>query len=131
MVSERTRGIRKLLSVIRHPRRIACFVLTSGFIALGSAAVVPLINVVFHEGDVHANEGEMGVVFPVGALAVATLGVPLLAARMLKVDAIVPTLAVSLSFILAMGLLPLVMGESSILMLVIGASYVGSITMFN
>ncbi len=45
-----------------------------------------MMNVVLHEGQVHANEGEIGVMFAVAvlALAVAMLGVPLLAAHMPK-----------------------------------------------
>jgi hypothetical protein len=61
-------------------------VITSAFVSFGVGAVSPLMNVVLHEGQVHANEGEIGVMFAVAvlALAVAMLGVPLLAAHMPK-----------------------------------------------
>ena len=126
------RGLTTLFSGIRHPRRIAYFVLTSAFIALGTSTVVPLLNVVFHEGDLHAGEGEIGVMFAVGAmaLALATLCVPLLADRMLKVDAIAVTRLAALPFVLGMGLLPLVFDEGALLLLMVGASYVGRITIF-
>ena len=91
--------------------------------------VAPLMNVVFHEGHVNANEGEIGVMFAVAqlALAVAILGVPFLAARMLKVDAIFITRVLSLPFILAIGLMPLAIGDGSVLLFIVGASYVGRI----
>jgi hypothetical protein len=125
------RGLTTLFSGIRHPRRIAYFVLTSAFIALGTSTVVPLLNVVFHEGDLHAGEGEIGVMFAVGAmaLALATLCVPLLADRMLN-DVIAVTRLAALPFVLGMGLLPLVFDEGALLLLLVGASYVGRITIF-
>ena len=121
-----------LFSGIKHPRRIGYFVLTSAIIALGTAAVVPLINVVFHEGQIHADEGQISVVFAIGelSLALATLFVPLLAMRMLKVDAIALTRVLSLPFILGMGILPLVLGEGGLLILLVGASHVGRMSMF-
>ena len=125
-------GIAGLFANVRHPRRIAYFVLTSAIIAVGTAMFVPLLNVVFHEGHVHAGEGEIGAMFAVGemSLAMATLCVPLLAARMLKVDAIALTRVAALPFVLGMGLLPLLFGEGSLLLVLVGASYVGRITMF-
>jgi hypothetical protein len=132
MRSTSNKGLRTLFSGIRHPRRIAYFVLTSAFISLGTAAVVPLLNVVFHEGHVHAGEGEIGAMFAVGelALALATLSVPLLAVRMLKVDAIAVTRIAALPFVLGMGLLPLMFDEGALLLVLVGASYVGRITVF-
>ncbi len=126
------RGVRNLFSGVKHPRRIGYFVLTSAILALGTAAVVPLLNVVFHEGNIHAEEGEIGVVFALGelGLAIATLGVPLLAARMLKVDAIALTRLMAIPFVLAMGFLPLLLNEGALLLLVVGASYVGRVTIF-
>ena len=50
--------------------------LTSGLIALGSAGAVPLLNIVFHEGDLHANEGEIGVLFGLGELTLAASTLP-------------------------------------------------------
>jgi MFS family permease len=124
------RSFRNLFSDIRHPRLIVYFVITSAFVSFGVGAVSPLMNVVLHEGQVHANEGEIGVMFAVAelALAVAMLGVPLLAAHMLKVDAIVLTRILSLPFVLAMGLVPLVLGEGSVLLLAMGAFYVGRVS---
>ncbi len=126
------RRIRDLFSGIKHPRRIAYFVLTSGILALGAAAVVPLLNVVFHEGQTHADEGEIGVIFALGGLglAIATLGVPLLAARMLKVDAITLTRLMAIPFVLALGLLPLLLNEGALLLLLVGASHIGRVTIF-
>ena len=126
------RGIRGLFSGIKHPRRIGYFVLTSGILALGAAAVVPLLNVVFHEGQTHADEGEIGVIFALGGLglAIATLGVPLLAARMLKVDAITLTRLMAIPFVLALGLLPLLLDEGALLLLLVGASHIGRVTIF-
>ena len=49
-------GVRNLFSGVKHPRRIGYFVLTSAILALGTAAVVPLLNVVFHEGNIHTEE---------------------------------------------------------------------------
>ena len=121
-----------LFADIRHPRRISYFVLTSALLAVGTAAVAPLLNVVFHEGHIHAGEGEIGVVFAAGelSLAVATLFVPLVAARMLKVDAIALMRVLSLPFILAMGLLPLALGEGALLIVLAGASHVGRVSTF-
>jgi MFS family permease len=124
------RSLRNLFSDIRHPRLIVYFVITSALVSFGVGAVSPLMNVVLHEGHVHANEGEIGVMFAVAelTLAVAMLGVPLLAAHMLKVDAIVLTRILSLPFVLAMGLVPLVLGEGSVLLLAMGAFYVGRVS---
>ena len=121
-----------LFADIRHPRRITYFVLTSALLAVGTAAVAPLLNVVFHEGHIHAGEGEIGMVFAAGelSLAAATLFVPLVAARMLKVDAIALMRVLSLPFILAMGLLPLALGEGALLILLAGASHVGRVSTF-
>jgi hypothetical protein len=118
-----------LFSDIRHPRLIVSFVVTSAIISFGVGVVAPLMNVVFHEGEVHANEGEIGVMFAAAqmALAVAILGVPFLASRMLKVDAIFITRVLSLPFVLAIGLVPLAIGEGSVLLLIVGASYIGRI----
>ncbi len=121
-----------LFADIKHPRRITYFVLTSAILALGTAAVAPLINVVFHEGHIHADEGEIGVVFAAGelSLALATLFVPLVAARMLKVDAIALMRILALPFILGMAALPLILGEGALLILLVGASHVGRIAIF-
>ena len=126
------RGVRNLFSGVKHPRRIGYFVLTSAILALGTAAVVPLLNVAFYEGQVKADEGEIGVVFALGGLglAIATLGVPLLAARMLKVDAIVLTRLMAIPFVLAMGFLPLLLDEGALLLVLVGASYIGRVTIF-
>ena len=126
------RTLRTLFSGIRHPRLIFFFVLTSALISLGSGAVTPILNVVFHQGDIHASEGEIGVMFAVAelGLAMATLGVPLLAMRMMKVDAVAVTRIMSLPFIIAMGLLPLAFDEGALLLIIVGASYVGRITVF-
>ncbi len=130
--SRSSRSLATLFSGIRHPRRIAYFVLTSAFVSLGTAAVVPLMNVVLHEGHVHAEEGEIGVVFAIGelGLALATLGVPLLAARMLKVDAIALTRLLAVPFVLAMAFLPLVLNEGVLLTLLFGLSHVGRVVTF-
>ena len=127
-----SRGARSLFADIKHPKRIAYFVFTSALIAVGTAAVIPLLNVVFHEGHLHAGEGEIGVLFGVGelALAAATLAVPILAARMLKVDAIALTRVLSLPFILAMGLLPLVLGDGGVLLALMGLAYLSRTAVF-
>ena len=126
------RGIKTLLSGIKHPRRIAYFVATSALISIGVGAVVPLMNVVFHEGHVHADEAEIGVVFALAglSLSLAILAVPLLASRMLKVDAIALTRMISLPLVLGMGLLPLLIGEGGLLLLLMGASYIGRMAIF-
>jgi hypothetical protein len=49
---------------------------------------------------------------------------------MLKVDAIVMTRLLALPFVLGMGLLPLLLDEGALLLLLVGASYVGRITIF-
>ena len=79
--------------------------LTSAFISFGYGAVGPLFNVAFHEGDVRAGETDLGFMFAAGelALAAATLLVPLLAVRMLKVDAIAATRLLALPFVIGMG----------------------------
>ncbi|MEE8337414.1 MAG: MFS transporter [Dehalococcoidia bacterium] len=122
----------RLTEGITHPRRIAFFVLTSAFLSFGFGAIGPLINVAFHEGQVHAGDTDIGVMFAVGelGLAAATLLIPLIASRMLKVDAIVVTRLLALPFVFAMGLLPVMMGEGQLLLLLVGASYVGRITIF-
>ena len=101
-------------------------------VGFGAAAIGPLTNVAFHEGTVHADEAELGVMFAVAelGLAIATLAVPLLAARVLKVDAIALTRMLSLPFILGMGLLPLMFSEGSLLILLVGVSYFGRISIF-
>ena len=63
-------------------------------------------------------------------LAVATIFVPLLAARMLKVDAIVLTRLLSIPFVLAMGLLPFLFNEGMLLLVLSGAAYVGRVGIF-
>ncbi len=126
------RGLRTLFSGITHPRRIALFVLTSAFISFGYGAVGPLFNVAFHEGDVQAGETDLGFMFAAGelGLAAATLLVPLLAARMLKVDAIAMTRLLALPFVMGMGLLPIVLGQGQLLLLLVGGSYVGRVMIF-
>jgi MFS family permease len=121
-----------LFSDIRHPRRILYFVITSALISAGAGAVVPVFNVIFHEGPLHAGEHEIGLLFAGGefGLAIAMLAVPLIAARMLKVDAIAITRVLALPFILAMGLIPLALGEGTLLLVLVGASYIGRITIF-
>ena len=59
------------------------------------------------------------------SLAVVTLLVPLLAMRMLKVDAIAATRMMAIPFVLAMGLLPLAVGEGSALLVLMGIAHVG------
>jgi MFS family permease len=126
------RSFRTLFADIKHPKRIAYFVLTSALVSVGTAAVIPLLNVVFHEGQLHAGEGEIGVLFGVGelALAAATLAVPILAVRMLKVDAIALTRVLSLPFVLGMGLIPLMMGEGGTLLALMGLAYLGRTAIF-
>ena len=122
-------SVRRLFSGISHPRRIFYFVLTSAIVSAGFGVIAPMFNVVFHSdhGHIHASEGQVGIVFASAemTLAIATIFVPLLAARMLKVDAIVLTRILSIPFVLAMGLLPLVLGEGMLLLVLSGAAYVG------
>ncbi len=126
------RSLRGLFAGVRHRRRIGYFVLSSAIASAGFGAVGPLFNVVFHEGHVHAQEGELGVMFAAGelALALATLAVPLLAARMLKVDAIALTRVLAIPFVLAMGLLPAALPESGALFALVTLAYVGRATTF-
>ncbi|MCH7984847.1 MAG: MFS transporter [Chloroflexi bacterium] len=123
-----------LFSGITHPRRIFYFVLTSAIIAAGFSMIAPMFNVVFHsdQGHIRASEGQVGIVFASAemTLAVATIFVPLLAARMLKVDAIVLTRILSIPFVLAMGLLPFLFGEGMLLLVLSGAAYVGRVGIF-
>ena len=119
-----TRGIRGIFSRISHPRRIAFFVITSAFASLAFGVVGPLFSVVFHEGHLHAEESEISIMFAVAelTLATATLLTPLLAARMLRVDAIAVTRLIGIPFVLGMGLLPLIMNEGGVLLLLVGFS---------
>lgn len=127
-------SLAQLFSGIKHPRRIFYFVLTSAIIAAGFSTIAPMFNVVFNsdQGHIHASEGQVGIVFASAemTLAVATIFVPLLAARMLKVDAIVLTRILSIPFVLAMGFLPLVFGEGMLLLFLSGAAYIGRIGVF-
>ena len=127
--ARQTRGIRNLFSGITHPRRIVYFVITSAFAAIAFAIVAPMFAVVLHEGDVHAGEGQIGVMFAVAqlSLAVVTLGTPLLAARMLRVDAIALTRLAAIPFILGIGLMPLIFDEGGVLLLLVAMSYVGRV----
>ncbi len=129
------RGFRTLLSDIKHPRLIFFFVLTSALISFGSSTVTPIVNVVFHDhsGHIHADEAEIGVMFAVAefGLAFATLGIPLLTARMSKVDGVALTRFLSLPFLVAMGALPMFLGDGTFLLLVlVSTSYVGRNTLF-
>lgn len=132
VVTDRTLSLRALVAGIHHPRRIFYFALTSAFIALGFGVVGPMFNVVFHEGHVHADETDIGVMFAVGelALAGATILTPLLLIRFLRVEAIVLTRLLAIPFVLGMGLWPQLVGEGQMLTMLVGASYVGRITWF-
>ena len=125
-------SVRRLTAGIKHPRRIAFFVLTSAFISFGYGAIGPLFNVAFHEGYVDAADTQIGFMFAGGelGLAAAMLFVPLLAARMLKVDAIALTRMLALPFVFGMGLLPVVLGEGGILIWLVGISYAGRVMVF-
>ena len=124
----------QIFSGVTHWRRIFYFVLTSSIIAAGFSMIAPLFNVVFHadQGHIHASEGQVGIVFAAAemTLAVATIFVPLIAARMLKVDAIVLTRVLSIPFVLAMGLLPFMLGEGLLLLVLSGAAYVGRVGIY-
>jgi MFS family permease len=126
------RGLRALFADVRHPRHVFFFVLTSAMIAFGFGAVGPMFNVAFHEGHVHAADSELGFMFAAGelALAVAMLLVPLLAAHMMKVDAIALTRLISMPFVLAMGILPVLFDEGLLLLLLVGTSYAGRTMIF-
>ena len=93
-----------------------------------------MFNVVFHSQHDHieASAGQVGIVFASAemTLAVATIFVPLLAAKMLKVDAIVLTRLLSIPFVLAMGLLPFLFNEGMLLLVLSGAAYVGRVCIF-
>jgi MFS family permease len=125
-------GLASLFSDIEHPWRIAYFALTSTIIAFGSASVVPLMNVVFHEGHTHVEEGEIGIIFALSELSVAlvTLALPFVAARMLKVDAIVLTRFIAVPFALALGFFPLVLNEGALLVFIFSLSHVGRVVSF-
>ena len=129
------RSFRTLLSDIKHPRLIFFFVLTSALISFGSSTVTPIVNVVFHDhsGHIHANEVEIGVMFAVAefGLAVATLGIPLITARMSKVGGVAMARFLSLPFLVALGALPMFVGDGTTLLLVlVSMSYVGRNTLF-
>ena len=49
---------------------------------------------------------------------------------MLKVDAIAVTRLLAMPFVLAMGLLPVILGEGQLLLLLIGGSYAGRVMLF-
>lgn len=121
-----------LFSGVRHPRRIFYFAVTSAFIALGFSVVGPMFNVVFHEGDTHASESELGFMFAAGSLvlAAATLLTPLLLLRFLRVEAIVLTRFMAIPFVLGMGLWPQLVGEGQLLVFLVGFSFVGRIAWF-
>lgn len=127
-------SINRMFSGVTHWRRISYFVLTSAIIAAGFGMIAPMFNVVFHsdQGHIHASEGQVGIVFASAemTLAVATIFVPLLAARMLKVDAIVLTRLLSIPFVVAMGVLPFLFNEGMLLLVLSGASYVGRVGIF-
>lgn len=122
----------RLFSGVRHPRRIAYFAVTSGFVALGFGVVGPMFNVVFHEGEVHASEGELGIMFASGSLvlAAATLVTPLLLLRFLRVEAIVLTRFLAIPFVLGMAFWPQLVGEGQLLVFLVGFSYVGRTAWF-
>ena len=130
--TKRAGGLKSLLADIHHPRRIAYFVLTSAFISLAAGTVVPLLNIAYHEGPTHAGEAQLGGIFAGGELgvALASLAIPLLAARMLKVDAIALTRMLSLPFVLALGFIPLFMSEGAFLVALVGLSHFGRSTIF-
>jgi hypothetical protein len=121
-----------MFSGVRHPGRISLFVLTSALIYFGTSSIVPLMNVTFYEGHAHAGEEEIGIIFAVGegVLALSILAVPFLAIRMLKVDVIAITRLAALPFVLGIGLAPLLLGEGSVLLLVMAAAYVGRVSIF-
>lgn len=122
-----------LFAGVKHPGRISVFVLTTALIYFGTSMIVPLMNVTFHEGHAHAGEGEIGVIFAIGegVLALAMLALPLLASRMLKVDAIAVSRLVSLPFVLGIGLIPLVLVEGSTgLLILMSVAYVGRAAIF-
>ena len=129
------RSFRTLLSDIKHPRLIFFFVLTSALISFGSSTVTPIVNVVFHDhaGHIHADEAEIGIMFAVAefGLAVATLGIPLITARMAKVDGVVLTRFLSLPFLVAMAAFPMFLGDGTFLLLaLVSMAYVGRNTLF-
>ena len=86
-----------------------------------------------HSGHIHANEVEIGVMFAVAefGLAVATLGIPLITARMSKVGGVAMARFLSLPFLVALGALPMFLGDGTTLLLVlVSMSYVGRNTLF-
>ena len=129
------RSFRTLLSDIKHPRLIFFFVLTSALISFGSSTVTPIVNVVFHDhsGHIHADEAEIGVMFAVAelGLAIATLGIPIITARMCKVNGVALARFLSLPFLVALGALPMFLGDGTFLLLMlVSMSYVGRNTLF-
>lgn len=64
-------------------------------------------------------------------LPAATICIPLLAVRMLKVDAIALTRFLALPFVLGIGLLPLAVDEGGLLLILVGGSYAGRISMID
>ena len=129
------RSFKTLLSDIKHPRLIFYFVITSALVSFGSGTVTPIMNVVFHDsaGHIHADEVELGVMFAVAelGLAIATLGVPIITARMSKVEGATLARFLSLPFLVAMGALPLFLGDGTFLLLfLVGFAYVGRNTIF-
>ncbi|MFQ5925695.1 MAG: MFS transporter, partial [Dehalococcoidia bacterium] len=118
---------------VKHPDRIKKLVVANSTVALGAAAVIPLLNVFFNRGPLRATELEIGLIFGAGFafLALGNFLAPLLSRRMRKVDATFTTRMASLPFILLIPLAAQLAGDIGIALALAGAAYVLRITLMN
>ena len=98
-------SLRKWWSGVRSYRHITMLALTSALMSVGLGATAPFFNVYF-AAKIHASTEDIGLVFSVGALAVAaaTLLIPLLVQRLGKVNTIVWVRMAGIPFVLLLGL---------------------------
>ncbi len=98
-------SLRKWWSGVRSYRHITMLALTSALMSVGLGATAPFFNIYFAT-KIHASTEDIGLVFSVGALAVAaaTLLIPLLVQRLGKVNTIVWVRMAGVPFVLLLGL---------------------------
>ncbi|MFQ5915694.1 MAG: MFS transporter [Nitrospinota bacterium] len=98
-------SLRKWWSGVQSYRHIGMLALTSGLMSIGLGATAPFFNVYF-ASKLHASTENIGLVFSLGALAVAaaTLLTPLLVKRWGKVNTIVWMRMSGIPFVLLMGM---------------------------
>ncbi|MFQ5693185.1 MAG: MFS transporter, partial [Nitrospinota bacterium] len=98
-------SLRKWWGAVRSYRHIGMLALTSALMSVGLGATAPFFNVYF-ASKLHASTENIGLVFSLGALAVAggTLLTPLLVGRWGKVNTIVWVRAAGIPFVVLMGM---------------------------